>query len=211
MELINGFSSTILLDKIITKSERQKCYDVLVTSNFSGYDYALGINISFEEMLKKYPNRPRYISTYKNENFGISCAEGNDFITCRIDNDSEDSKIITTIIDEFCKIIEEISFSYIDEEGDSPNKFEKTIKNKEIKWLFKYNYFGKDFIEKYGRDFFLQMPCEKAEFITEDIIRIDLCKDIFTTIDKKLMEDIDIYLNKFSIKVHFYNSTNFFK
>ena len=58
-------------------------------------------------------------------------------------------------------------------------------------------------------DFFLNMPCVKQEVITEDVIRVDLSKDIFSPIDKSLMKEVLEYLNGFFVKVSFYNHKEF--
>lgn len=41
------------------------------------------------------------------------------------------------------------------------------------------------------------MSSVNQEFITNDIIRIDLCKDIFSPIEKSLMKEVSDYLKVF--------------
>ena len=209
MGLKKDFSSLILSNSEISSVKINLCFDFLIKNNFLGYDYESTKYINFSEILHKYPEDPRYNLRYKMEDFGITNPIGKKYLISRIDGESSDSEIIIKGTNEFCKIIQDISFSYIDNEGDSPSKFEDIISKKEIKWLFKYNYFGKDFIEKFGKDFFVNMPCVNQEFISDHIIRIDLCKDLFSPVDKALMKEVSEYLNSFSIKVNFYNHKNY--
>lgn len=210
MAIPKGFSTRFFLSKEIMKKDKENCINLLIDEGFLGYDYRLNTYVDFKTVLEKYPNRSRYSSRYKNEDFIISCEEGDKYLGYTIDADSNDSKIIIKVTDGFCKIIDTVNFSYIDNVGDLPDAMMKNSDNKEIKWLFKYNYFGKDFIEKFGKEFFINIPCVSQEFISEDIIRIDLCNDIFSPIDKSLMKEVSEYLKKFSIKVSFYNHKDFY-
>lgn len=204
-----SFTANIFLKEAITENQRRDYFEILIKNDFLGYDYESGNYIAFDDVLKKYPERPRYLGVHKSNSFGISCAEGNHFITCRIDSDNEDSKIIISIIDEFCKITAALSFGYIDCEGDSPDNFEHDLQNTELKWLFKQNYFEVDFIHKYGKDFFLHMPCEGLVFITENCIRVDLSKGLFKIADKHMKETMDDYLQKYGVKARYYNDAFF--
>lgn len=204
------FSAQIALNKKLNYDNVQECFNLFLEKEFTAYDYEKNSYENFKSVLKKYPNDPRYSLKYKTVSFGISCSEGKDYLLLNMDN-GEDSEIILTLINSLSKLLDTIFlFSYIDKEGDSPNNFDSNINKLELKWLFKYNYFGKAYIDKFGRDFFTNMPCIKQEFITEDIIRIDLCKDIFSPIDKSLMQEVSAYLNAFDVKVNFYNHKNFF-
>lgn len=201
-----SFTANIFLNEAITTNQRRNYFDILIKNGFLGYDYESCEYIAFGDVLKKYPERPRYLGVHKNTSFGISCAEGNHFITCRIDFDNEDSKIIISITDEFCKITPAFSFGYIDCEGDSPDNFEQHLQNTELTWLFRQNYFGKNFIHKYGADFFLQLPCANVVSVAKNCIRLDLAKDLFSTVGEHLKIAIDNYLKKHSVKVSYYNN-----
>jgi hypothetical protein len=210
MGLIKGLSSLTFLTQLITKKQRESCFKILIVHRFEGYDYDDEKYISFEDLFIKKPDKETYSCKYKSTDYIISCSSDDNLILSRTDLESEDSKLTIDLTNQFCKITENIvGFSYIDYEGDPPKNFRAIINQKELKWLFRINYFGKDFIEKFGKDFFINMPCVKQEFISQDVIRIDLCEDIFSPIDKSLMKKVADYLNSFSIKVNFYNHKNF--
>ncbi|MEC4004858.1 hypothetical protein OX283_009345 [Flavobacterium sp. SUN052] len=193
-----------------TKEETENCFKILIDEGFLGRDYSLNSYVDFKNVLEKYPNRFQYGLRFKNKGFIISNPIDWNCLGYTIDGDSEDSKYIIDITNKFLLVLENSLFSYIDFEADPPKNFNKIITKKEIKWLFKYNYFGKDFIEKFGKDFFINMPCVSHEFITEHIIKIDLVEDIFLPINKLLMNDVSDYLKTFSIDVNFYNHEDFF-
>lgn len=200
-----GLSSFVFLEQSFTDALRNECLSLLDKMEFKGYDYGDETYIPFNEALKKYPDRKRYMLKYNDEPFGVSCAVDDCFFLFRAGTQSKDSRYIVKVVNAYALMLKAFSFSYIDFEGDPPKKIENIIKIKGIEWLFKYNYFGKNYIEKYGKDFFTNMPCVKHEFITDDIIRIDLVKDIFDEVDEKLKEEINNYLQKHSLKVRFYD------
>ena len=204
-----GFSSLMYLLDGLTKQDKINCLSLLNENDILGYLYQEKIYTNFHDVYEKHPDRPRYLSKYKNLDFVVSCDVGNDFIILSIDPHIDYSKIIIKLTDEFNTLFKNTSFCYIDDEGTSPRSLEECIKSNDLKWLFKYNYFGKNFIEKYGKEFFLNMPCENVTLLTDDIIRIDLTKDIFTPIDKELAKKVHAYLKGFDIQVSFYNYKNF--
>ncbi|MFP9115073.1 hypothetical protein ACLI1A_14135, partial [Flavobacterium sp. RHBU_3] len=183
--------------------------NLLVNNGFLGYDYEFQKYEAFQNIFSKYFEKQRYLARYNSEDFVITCAEGKKHLSYLIDSDSNDSRVIIKLTDQICKKVNKIIFSFIDGEGDSPANMQKSVSNIEINWLFKYNYFGMQYIEKYGRDFFENFPCENKEYITEGIIRINLVKDIFEEIDKNLKEKVREYLDHFSIPIKFYNHNKF--
>lgn len=205
MDKNEGLSSFIFLEESLTDNLRNDFLNLLVKMKFNGFDYDNEIFVPFREALKKYPDRKRYMLKYDEETFGISSVVGNDFIVCRADDQGNNASNMVKVINASAGMIKTFAFSYIDTEGDPPEKMESIAKAKNIKWLFKYNYFGKGFIEKYGSNFFTNMPCLKSEFVTNEIIKIDLCKNIFESIDDKLKIEIETYLATFSIKARFYD------
>lgn len=199
------FTSLILLPVKLTKETIEDCFLWFLKNDFLAYDFKSNSYTELSYVLNKYPNRMGYSLQYENQACTITYTEGEKYIINGTDANTEGAKIIGNIVHGLCATLKSISFAYIDNEGDAPNKMESYIKKLEIKWLFKYNYFGKVFIEKYGKDFFINMPCVKYEFIGDDIIRIDLVKDIFDKTDEKLKTEINDYLEKHSIKVRFYD------
>jgi hypothetical protein len=209
MGFLKGFTATILLNDPITKQKKENCISILAEEGFLGYNYESETYVDFNEVLLKYPNRPRYSSKYNKENFVISCSEQQKHLGCTIDANNNDAEIIIKVTDKFSEIFDEINFSYIDNLGDTPNDFYHDVEKKEVRWLFKYNYFGKSFIEKYGKDFFVKMPCVKKEFITKDIIRIDFTENISSPIEESLAKEVLNYLKTYSINPVFYNYKKF--
>jgi hypothetical protein len=164
------FTSLTILPVKLTKETINDCFSWFKKNNFLGYDFGSNSYKELDKVIDKYPNRMGYSLQYKNQACSIVCSEGESLIINGADANSEGSKIIGTIVNGLCFSLKAISFAYIDNEGDAPHKLESQIKQLNLKWLFKYNYFGKTFIEKYGKDFFTNMPCVKHKFITDDII-----------------------------------------
>ncbi len=57
----------------------------------------------------------------------------------------------------------EFKFGYIDLEGDLPPRFSEDIEATRIRWLFWSNYFGKEYVDKFGKVFLLQAPGWRSE------------------------------------------------
>jgi hypothetical protein len=199
------FTSLIFLPLKLTQDNVNDCLTWFITNNFLGYDYESNSYIELEKVIEKYSGERRYGLRFENQPCSIMCSENKNYIISGTDANDKGANIISSIVNELCFSVKEISFAYFDNEGHAPSKLEYNVKKIEFKWLFKYNYFGKSFIEKYSKDFFTNMPCVKQEFITDEIIRIDLGKDIFEPINETLKAEIDIYLTKFSVKVRFYD------
>ena len=204
--MTSGFSSLFLLENNLTKNQIAKCFDILRNADF------LIRNKEDRSFQSIGSDNPQGISTflYNKTYAGISIAESEDFITLRIDKDKNDSPVISMLTNEMCKETGNLIFAYTDGEGDSPTGFQKTTTDTQIKWLFKQNYFGQTYLRKYGRDFFLKIPCVNREQISDDVIRLDLSNDIFSPIDTALKKEIDKYLSGFSLKVRYYNSKDHF-
>ena len=106
MGFIKGFTATAILKNSITKKDKQNCISILIKEGFLGYDYELESYVDFNIVLEKYPNRPRYLSKYRNEDFIISCLEGKKYLGYNIDNDGKNSKIIIKVTNEICKTLD---------------------------------------------------------------------------------------------------------
>lgn len=68
------------------------------------------------------------------------------------------------------------------------------VENLSLKHLFKSNYFGKAYIDKYGCAFFENFPAKKIEFITKNLVRIDLVSDILGKMNTEIQKNIANYL-----------------
>jgi hypothetical protein len=55
------------------------------------------------------------------------------------------------------------TFAYVDLEGDPPPKLSEDVEAIRIKWLFWANYFGKAYVDKFGKDFLLHAPGWRSE------------------------------------------------
>ena len=200
-----GFNTQILLENKLSKMDVKNCFEDFFENHFQAYDYEKNIYSDVKEILEKYPARSRYSLRYKKCDFVLTCNEGKSYLLLLVDRHTDGSELIQKLTNTYVGLLTQTLFSYIDDEGDSPKNLETVVNNTDIKWLFKYNYFGKYYLEKYSKDFFTNMPCVNQEFITDDIIRIDLVKDIFDKTDEKLKTDINDYLEKHSIKIRFYD------
>jgi hypothetical protein len=199
------FSSLVYLSNPLLKKNKELYLQYLANKGYNCYDYDLEKEVALEEVLVEYANRDNYPLRLKGI-LGTSYFQTNDdFFTARSDENINNPNLIIENCNYFCEINKLIIFGKIDEEGDAPKNLRSITKKSELKWLFKYNYFGKAFIEKFGKDFFINMPCVKYELISDDIIRVDLVNDIFDDVNEKLKVEINQYLEKHSQKVRFYD------
>jgi len=205
-----SFSSLILSKKPISQKQMIEFFEILKKYEFEGYDYNSRRKVDLNVFLENSLNDFQYGLLYKNDDFALSNTINENYVGYTMDNSAEASRIFVNLTNDFCKSLKEISFSYVDDGGSSPKDIESYIKRLEFKWLFKYNYFGKEYLEKYGEDFFLNIPSVSSEFITQDIIRVDLSKDILSPVDVETQKNVSKYLSQFSIKVRYYNQKNFF-
>lgn len=200
-------NSTIYLESKLSLEDKIACAQILIDNGFLAYNYE---KEKYEDALlilsQEYLDYARNSLRYKNEDFVFSSSIENDFMSYLIDGDTEESKIILLLSDEFARIVKNFKFSYIDNAGDSPKDLDKTVEKLTFKHFFKYSYFGKAFIEKYGRTFFENFPAEKVEFISENVVRIDMVKDIFGKMSAETQKNVINYLFGFGIEnVKFYN------
>ncbi len=76
----------------------------------------------------------------------------------RENNDNEDSiKRLSQLVSELFESFN-FSFAHINLGGDSPVGYSDYIENLTIRWIFWQNYFGKTYIEKYGKCFLSKAP-----------------------------------------------------
>ena len=69
------------------------------------------------------------------------------------------------------------SFAHIDLEGDLPPRYLEDIENLNIQWLFWTNYFGKAYVEKYGKRFLLKVPGWSCTEMSNRTIKCLICSD----------------------------------
>lgn len=67
------------------------------------------------------------------------------------------------------------------------------IRLPEIRWM---NFYGKPYVEMFGKEKLLSAPCYKAEVITEDIISIQATEDLFKDIPDEVKSDIKMHLGE---------------
>lgn len=67
------------------------------------------------------------------------------------------------------------------------------IRLPEIRWM---NFYGKPYVEMFGKEKLLSTPCYKAEVIIEDIIAIQATEDLFVDISEEVKGNIKIHLGE---------------
>lgn len=67
------------------------------------------------------------------------------------------------------------------------------IRLPEIRWM---NFYGKPYVEMFGKEKLLSTPCFKAEAITEDIIAIQATENLFENIPDEVKTNIKMHLGK---------------
>jgi hypothetical protein len=204
---MNGISALIYLETKLSLENKIACNRTFIDMGFSAYHYEEERYVDASVLLtEEYLEFDRCSMRYKTEDFVFSSSVNKDFISYSIDGNTDESNVIVSASDRFADILDNFKHAHIDSEGDRPNGLSKTIENLQLKYFFKYNFFGKTFIGKYGRDFFKNFPAEKAEFLSEDVVRIDLVQDVFGTISERTQEKAKNYLNNHGISdVQFYD------
>jgi hypothetical protein len=204
----SGVFSTSYLTNKISSQMKLKIFEALSHYGFLGYDYENNTFVNIEKVIDSFLEYPRHSFRYKTEDFVLFCKEGKDFYSYSIDGGSDNSKIVLELSNKIQSQLQNIQFSFIDLEGDSPDDLRSTIIDLKIKYLFKYNYFGLDYISKFGDQFFLDFPSTKVEFINKELVRIDLTDNIFSPISEITKNLIESYLNSYGISdCEFYSSS----
>lgn len=201
-------SSLTYLTKNLSEMDKRECLNFFMQKSFLAYNYQ---NEEHEDasllLTEKYIPRKRYSLRYGNEDFVISLSNKKDYISCLIDGDSEESSIILDVSDFFAKKLTSFVFSQIDEVGDKPDNLDNSVQQILLDNLFKYNYFGTKYLEKYGSDFFQKFPAEHLKFISNQVVRIDLVKNFNDSISQERKDIVISYLQKFGMKnINFYNA-----
>lgn len=100
----------------------------------------------------------------------------------------------STVLDLTEKIIPGFSFQYgfLDMEGED-RLTEKTIESVRLKKIFWANFFGKPYVEKYGKEFLLGAPGWKKRELSDGTIEYILTEDLFTPPDPSLENAIKEY------------------
>lgn len=207
--MARGISALTYLNQKLGRNEMIKCLNVFIEKKFLAYNYE---KEEYEDacllLCNEYLERKRRSLRYQTEDFVFSCSESRDFLTYCIDGDNHYSEIILEVADRFAEILSNLEFSYIDVEGDRPDCLSNSIKETTINTFFKYNYFGAKYIEKYGKDFFRNIPAKNIFFISDKVVRIDMADSIFLSIETSLKKKIRTYLNGFGINsVEFYDAS----
>ena len=204
-------STLTYLTENLHQEEKKRCYEVFIKNKFLAYDYDKKKFGSPDILLSdKYTNRDRVRLRYKTEDLVFSASKEDDFIISLIDGNNSNSEIILDLSDDFARILSNLKFSYIDNNGDIPKYLDDKVNKLLPGILFKYNYFGLDYINKYGKDFFENFPAVNIKYITENTIRIDLVDNVFGSVSKKLQKQIIEYLQGYNITdVYFYNSDDY--
>ncbi len=207
---IKELRSTIFLESKLSLENKIACTKLFIGEGFLAYNYETEKYENASLLLsEEYIEYPRNSLRYKNEDFVFSSSVDKNFMSYLIDGVSENARIVLKLSDEIAQIVGNFKYAYLDNAGDSPNDLEKTVEKLTLKHFFKYNYFGKVFIEKYGRAFFENFPAEKVEFITENVVRVDMVKDVFGKMTVETQNNVINYLSNFGIeKVKFYNYKN---
>lgn len=210
MKRNSGIFSTSYLAKTISTQMKLNIFNILIQKGFLGYDYEKNDFVDIEKVKDSFFEYPRHSFRYKTEDFVFSCEEGEDYLGYSVDGDSNNSKIVIDFSNEALSQVGNVLFSFIDDEGSSPRDLRNMITNSEIKYLFKYNYFGISYITKFGESFFRDFPAIKVDFINNELVRIDLTEDIFSSISESTKSNVENYLSDFGISIiEFYDSNKY--
>jgi hypothetical protein len=103
--------------------------------------------------------------------------------------------------DEFIKLCKEIVKIVEPVHGDISNwtlpnwsaPMDLKIRLPEIRWM---NFYGKPYVEMFGKKKLLSTPCCKAEAITEDIIAIQATENLFEDIPDEVRTNIKMHLGE---------------
>ncbi|MCK6561865.1 hypothetical protein L6R21_21920 [bacterium] len=106
---------------------------------------------------------------------GLSRTKGHMFLSASLDylQDERNEDMIQAL----CRLLDALfpalafAFAYIDLEGDPPPKLSADIEATRIRWLFWTNYFGKSYVDKFGKDFFLHAPGWRNEEMRNGIVK----------------------------------------
>lgn len=148
--------------------------------------------------LLKDTNRIRYRFELKNKEYSLSLLVelGQLILFGFISNVDplENKKSAEVLFNLVEKIVPLFSFKYgyFDVEGwDEPS--DKTINSIKLTTIFWANFFGRPFVEKYGKEFLLSAPGWKKTELSGGTIEYILTESLFTPLDPLIEKDIKEY------------------
>jgi hypothetical protein len=198
------------LEKGLIEAEKKKCFNSLVNHKFLVFNYDTNQYENSSIILEEYFVFNRLSLRYCSENFVINCELGKDYLTYLIDGNTKDAEIVVELTDDWSNILKNFRFSYIDNSGDNPSELDSIVEMTDIKILFKYNYFGKKYIDKFGNSFFRNFPAKKIDFLNETTVKLILVDNLFENISETTKSKIENYLLDFGISdIEFYDSNNY--
>jgi hypothetical protein len=208
---MKGISSLTYLTENISQEDKKRCLNVFIENNFLTYNYQNEKHENAALLLSEnYLKRKRYLLLYQTEDFAFTCSNEKNYLTYSVDGDNEHSKIILKVSEQFSKILSNLVFSYIDNSGDNPDNLDTSVNKLLLDNLFKFNYFGLQYLEKYGKSFFENFPAKQVKFISNKIVRINLVDEVFDEISIETKEKVRMYLSKNGIfNVEFYNASKY--
>ena len=187
-----------MTEKVIESFSRLSTY--CIREDYKGYD-------PFEEY-KLNPKKKRYHFYINDFDYALALLykEGHLFITGStnyIDINKNRQSVLTQL-----SLIEELipyhdfSFNYLDFQSDNPLS-EKIVSSTKLTTIFWANFYGKPYVEKYGREFLLNAPGWKTAELNDGSIEYIISEDIFTPVESKLETEIIKYFSQ-KVKVKLY-------
>lgn len=96
-------------------------------------------------------------------------------------------------------------FAWADADGEYPKGLVDAISNTSIDWIFWCNFYGAEYVKKYGLDFFVRAPFASIHAFAEQGVR-GLRGATPGGSSATAVEDLRRYLADFKMDVRFYNS-----
>jgi hypothetical protein len=158
-----GIVARLFYSKKINKSEIGRLFNRLSELDVFILDPLRGNQIEPDLFYQEHSSDSFYFLSFNSCSIILIVIPPSNALHFRLDLNDYNLSANTKIIEIFNNLIDDLlksfdfKYAHIDLEGGLPSEIIEDIENTKISWLFWINYFGKEYVEKYGKDFLLHV------------------------------------------------------
>jgi hypothetical protein len=159
-----GIVARILYSEEFTDGKRILLFGKLAQAGVFCVDALSNEKVNPITYYQTHPSEDFYFLSLKSHSILMGFVSVMQGLHFRVDLDYVQNYMNVELIDSLRQLVEELlaffcfSFAHIDLEGDPPSAYLEDTAATDIRWLFWTNYFGENFLKKYGKQFLMQAP-----------------------------------------------------
>jgi len=198
----------IFLKNPLGYNEKNKVFHILRDKGFYCEDYESEPSKLIDPVVyyEKYQYDESFPLIHENDYGAIAFSTEGDFISFGVEKENYLEYLIK-LVEKFIHEIDDLEFAYIDYEGDPPKKMSESIKKQNLNWLFMINFFGSNFLEKFGKDFFSNLPFSKKNQDSNKTLIVFLANES-GNVDPKEVKLLKKFNKEYRSKIKIYKSNN---